>query len=85
MLLIYKKSLSQAAFSKNPVISFSVLRAKSSVLNQPESWMRTLAFFCLFVPLCMYEQELSCSFFVMPIVRLEHILSSVQTLIEACQ
>ena len=27
MLLIYKKALSQAAFSKNPVISFSVLRA----------------------------------------------------------
>ena len=28
MLLIYKKALSQAAFSTNPVISFSVLRAK---------------------------------------------------------
>ena len=57
----------------------------ASVLNQPESWMGTLAFFCLFAPLCMYEQELSCSFFVMPIVRLKHILSSVQTLIEACK
>ena len=28
---------------------------------------------------------MSCSFFVMPIVRLKHILSSVQTLIEACK
>ena len=28
MLLIYKKTSPQADFSKNPVISFSVLRAK---------------------------------------------------------
>ena len=34
----------------------------SSVLNQPESWMRTLDFFLPFLPLCMYEQESSCSF-----------------------
>ena len=42
--------------------SSPVTQTISSVLNQPESWMRTLDFFCLFVPLCMYEQELSCSF-----------------------
>ena len=40
-----EKALLQSAFSKNPVISFSVLRAMASVLNQPESWMGTLAFF----------------------------------------
>ena len=29
--------------------------------------------FCLFVPLCMYEQEVDPALFVMPIVRSEHI------------
>ena len=44
MLLIYKKSLSQAAFSKNPVISFSVLRAK----NKDDFLQKIVFSFCSF-------------------------------------
>lgn len=63
----YRFVWEQDAAGSNPVT-----RTISSVLNQPESWMRTLDFFallCLFV--CMSR---NCpALFVMPIVRSEHI------------
>ena len=53
MLLIYQKALSQADFSKNPMISFSVLRAKVETTASPV-FSRVCGGFSVFsnVPIC---------------------------------